>query len=113
MRGDKRYARRHHMRHEAWLIAEDGQRCECVLSDISDKGARINVPDVDAIADNFLLLLAANGAARRRCRVVWRKPRQIGVKFETRPARERAAPVLKPAAGITPAKSEAAPAESA
>jgi hypothetical protein len=42
------------------------------------------MPDSDAIPDNFLLFLAANGSARRRCRVIWRKPRELGVKFETR-----------------------------
>ena len=71
------------MRHDAWLVLDGGQRCECALSDISDRGARINVHDSETIPDNFLLLLAENGAARRRCRVIWRKPRQVGVKFET------------------------------
>ena len=30
------------------------------------------------------MLLTINGSARRKCRVVWRKPRQIGVAFEGR-----------------------------
>jgi len=83
MRGDKRKARRHRMRHDAWLMFDGGERHGCALSDISHIGARINIPDSDAIPDNFLLLLAANGTARRRCRVIWRKPRELGVKFET------------------------------
>lgn len=83
MRGDKRKARRHRMRHEAWLMLDGGERRGCALSDISHIGARINIPDSDVIPDNFLLLLAANGMARRRCRVIWRKPRELGVKFET------------------------------
>src|SRR6478752_7744740 len=83
MRGDKRKARRHRMRHDAWLMLDGGERRGCALSDISHIGARINIPDSDAIPDNFLLLLAANGTARRRCRVIWRKPRELGVKFET------------------------------
>jgi hypothetical protein len=33
--------------------------------------------------DSFVLLLAENGATRRRCRVIWRKPRAIGIKFES------------------------------
>jgi hypothetical protein len=72
------------MRHEAWLMLEGGERCDCALSDISHIGARINLPDSDVIPDNFTLFLAENGAARRRCRVIWRKPRELGVKFETR-----------------------------
>jgi hypothetical protein len=30
-----------------------------------------------------VLLLAENGATRRRCRVIWRKPREIGTKFDS------------------------------
>jgi len=71
------------MRFEAWLVPEDGDRCQCTVFDISHIGARINVPDSEAIPDNFVLLLAENGSARRRCRVIWRKPRELGVKFET------------------------------
>ena len=55
----------------------------CVITNISDHGAHINVPDSDALPDNFVLLLAENGATRRRCRVIWRKPREIGVKFDS------------------------------
>lgn len=84
MRGDKRKARRHRMRHELWLMLEGGERCDCTLSDISDRGARINVPDSKTIPENFLLLLASTGTARRRCRVIWRATGQVGVKFESR-----------------------------
>jgi hypothetical protein len=91
------------MRHEAWLVLEEGKRCDCALFDISHIGARINIPDTEAIPDNFLLLLAANGSARRRCRVIWRKPSELGVKFETRfDDRIRAARVPKPDAGDAP-----------
>lgn len=83
MRGDKRKARRHRLRRDAWLMLEAGQRCECVITNISDRGTHINVADSDAIPDDFILLLAENGATRRRCRVIWRKPREIGVKFNS------------------------------
>lgn len=84
------------MRHDAWVVLEGDERHECALSDISGIGARINLADTDPIPDSFVLLLAANGAARRRCRVIWRKPRELGVKFETRlDDRIRAAAVPK------------------
>ena len=70
------------MRRDAWLVLESGERCDCAVSDISDRGARINVHDIDSIPDSFVLLLAENGAARLECRVIWRKPQQLGVKFE-------------------------------
>jgi hypothetical protein len=64
-------------------MLEAGQRHECVVTNISDRGAHINVPDSDALPDSFVLLLAENGATRRRCRVIWRKPREIGIKFDS------------------------------
>lgn len=64
-------------------MLDAGQRAECVITNISDHGAHINVADSDSLPDNFMLLLAENGATRRRCRVIWRKPREVGVKFDT------------------------------
>ena len=83
MRGDKRKARRHRLRRNAWVVLEAGQRLECVITNISDRGAHISIADSDALPDSFVLLLAENGATRRRCRVIWRKPREIGIKFDS------------------------------
>src|SRR5689334_11908844 len=83
MRGDKRKARRHRLRRDAWVMLEADQRCECVITHIPDHGAHINVAESKAFPDSFVLLLAANGATRRRCRVIWRKPREIGIKFDS------------------------------
>jgi len=87
-----------------------GERRDCALSDISHIGARINIPDSDAIPDNLLVLLAANGTARRRCRLTWRKPRELGVKFETWIDDRIRAATPKP--GGTVASNEREPAES-
>jgi len=83
MRGDKRKARRHRLRRDAWVVLDAGQRCECVITNISDRGAHISIADSDALPDSFVLLLAENGATRRRCRVIWRKAREIGIKFDS------------------------------
>jgi len=98
---------------DAWVIFEDGKRSKCVWSDISDRGACINIQDAEEIPDNFVLLLAENGSPRRRCRVIWRKPRQLGVKFETQ-LDERLRTVLdkKTGAGAKATPKEAERAES-
>lgn len=102
------------MRHDAWLVLEGGQRHDCALSDISSLGARINVHDSEAVPDDFVLLLAENGAARRRCHVIWRKEREIGVKFETwLDERVRATQAPKPGCAGDAAKNEAEPAATA
>ena len=45
---------------------------------------RISASPIQTLSpDSFVLLLAENGATRRRCRVIWRKPRAIGIKFES------------------------------
>jgi PilZ domain len=97
------------MRHDAWLVLDTGQRCKCVLSNVSSRGACINVHDSEAIPDNFMLLLAANSSAWRRCRVIWRKPRQLGVKFDTW-LDERVRALKKSDAGtdVAPKETEAA-----
>jgi hypothetical protein len=70
------------MRYTAWALLAADEKHGCVLSDISDAGARIDVEDSKKIPDQFFLLLSGNGKARRACHVIWRKPQQIGVHFE-------------------------------
>ena len=81
---NKRKSLRRQIRYTAWLVLEGDQLHGCVLSDASDTGARLEVEDCKIVPDTFMLLLAGNGAAQRTCRVVWRKPQQVGVKFERR-----------------------------
>jgi len=85
MRVEHRKSRRRPICYVAWVATGPDARQDCLLSDMSETGARIDIPDADEIPDRFVLLLTANGAARRTCRVVWRKAHQIGVRFE-RPA---------------------------
>lgn len=78
------------MRYTAVLILAGDEQRGCVLSDISDTGARIDVQTADELPERFTLLLSGNGSPRRKCRVVWRQPTQVGVNFDGRlPADER------------------------
>lgn len=84
MAKDKRKSIRRPIRYSAWVILEGDALHGCVLADVSDNGARLDIDETKPIPDNFTLLLSMNGGARRKCRVIWRKPRQIGVFFEGR-----------------------------
>jgi PilZ domain-containing protein len=53
----------------------------CLIADISDSGARLNLENGTELPDKFILLLTENGGARRQCRVVWRDGTAVGVKF--------------------------------
>lgn len=86
MQKEQRKSRRRQVRYTAWLALAPGELHGCALSDVSNTGARIDVEDSDKLPNAFELWLAGNGSARRQCRVVWRKPTQVGVRFEAREA---------------------------
>jgi PilZ domain-containing protein len=82
MTKDKRKSVRRPLRYSAWVALDGDLLHGCVLSDISESGARIGIDETVDIPDHFTLFLSNNGAARRTCRVIWRKPRELGVAFE-------------------------------
>lgn len=51
----------------------------CTISDISATGARLTTDYMDLLPNEFDLAL--NADIMRKCRVVWRKENQVGVKF--------------------------------
>jgi hypothetical protein len=111
MMNEKRGAQRRTLRHTSWILAGPNQSYPCTLSDISDSGGRIDVEDADKVPDRFFLLLSERGTVRRTCRVIWRKPDKLGVKFERpapAPKKRRTLSAPQPAAAPTAeAKSEA------
>ena len=54
---EKRQARRQPLRYTAWVALTANQRHGCVVSDVSDTGARIDVQDSKTIPDQFVLML--------------------------------------------------------
>jgi hypothetical protein len=63
------------------LTDKDTPPRSCSISDISESGARISLERDDELPQTFILLLTANGGARRHCRVVWREGLVVGVEF--------------------------------
>jgi hypothetical protein len=88
MRNDKRKEVRRLMQHTAWIAQKDQPLIGCVLSDVSEHGARLDVESIESIPDEFMLFLSRRGMPRRKCRVAWRldDQGQLGVKFEEPPA---------------------------
>jgi hypothetical protein len=58
------------------------RKVDCTVRNRSPLGASLAVAPL-GIPDHFDLLIDGE---RRRCVVVWRKPTQIGVKFEPHPS---------------------------
>jgi len=79
---DKRKNPRRSLSYPAAIDLGDGSPLRpCSLCDASQDGAQITIAHPDSLPGEFILALSADGAARRRCRVVWRADGQIGVEF--------------------------------
>jgi hypothetical protein len=57
----------------------------CTIADVSATGARLTTEYMDLLPDVFDL--AMNADIMRKCRVVWRKKGELGVKFLPNPKR--------------------------
>ena len=77
-----RKRRRKALHYAAWiLVGPSAEPRKCMLSDISDSGARLTGISQEGLPQEFLLLLSKEGGPRRRCRQVWRDGDRIGVEF--------------------------------
>jgi len=76
--------RRRHERHSINRVAKvqsaGSLRRDCLVTDISDAGARLYAEGI-VIPDQFVLLITGSQTVRRECRVVWRLGNEIGVEF--------------------------------
>lgn len=61
-------------------ITRAGREIDCVIRDISPKGARLRVPDAGAVPERFELLLKQTGEYRP-AHVRWRRVTEVGVSF--------------------------------
>jgi hypothetical protein len=78
---DRRVALRRPVR-KAGMIEFPGGAFSCMVQDLSEAGAALDVPNSIGIPEHFTLKIIEQGGAVR-CRSVWRTERQIGVAFET------------------------------
>ena len=63
------------------IIEFNGGAIDCVVRNISDTGAALDVASPLGIPSEFNLLLSGT-RTHQRCRVVWRQEKRIGVTFE-------------------------------
>ncbi|OCX25975.1 pilus assembly protein PilZ (plasmid) [Bradyrhizobium sp. UASWS1016] len=80
MEDDNRSALRHKVL-KAATISFGGGAISCTVRNLSDSGASLEVASPIGIPDSVVLELEGGG---RRCRVVWRKEKRIGVQFVDR-----------------------------
>lgn len=80
MDGDNRSAPRHRVL-KAATISFGGGAISCTVRNLSVTGASLEVASPIGIPDSIVLELEGGG---RRCRVIWRKGKRIGVRFVDR-----------------------------
>lgn len=79
---DLRKNRRQALRYPAWIVLGPEQPPhKCMLSDVSNTGAKIKTEGDLEPPSEFILFLSADGKTRRNCRVVWRDGASLGVEF--------------------------------
>jgi hypothetical protein len=61
---------------------------DCMISDISESGARLFADGVE-VPDKFSLLISGERGDQRECRVMWRLGGEIGVTFVDGRARQQ------------------------
>lgn len=72
------------------LHSNGSSKTQCTIRDISETGARIEVPVSITIPDHFELVVPLKNL-REKSRIVWRQGNEIGVVFISREARAEAA----------------------
>ena len=71
--------RRHH---SAWITASDGiGQHECRLTNLPQAGAKIIIDAATELPNHFALAFVPTEATRRRCEVIWRRGRTVGIRF--------------------------------
>jgi hypothetical protein len=82
---EKRKSARKPVNRPAVFMAVDGDQSvlgRCMILDISQGGARLQVDNPSQVPQIFRLILSPGARATRRCHVRWRSATEIGVQFQ-------------------------------
>jgi hypothetical protein len=79
MRNDRRAPRRRTLKSGIIILGRNAQ-LSCVVRDLSESGARLEIQGTYAIPLAFQF--AMTGLPQRTCKMVWRTDREIGVEFQ-------------------------------
>lgn len=77
---EKRLAPRRNTMIRALIVFNGGRgKTDCIIRDLSESGAKLEVASVGSIPQTFDLI--APGHRPHPCRVVWRALKELGVQF--------------------------------
>jgi PilZ domain len=65
-----------------WITLEGGFAArQCVVQDMSATGAKVTIDDPNTLPAKLRLAFSRDARTGRRCEVVWRRGKSVGVKF--------------------------------
>ena len=65
-----------------WITLEGGFATrQCVVQDLSTTGAKVTIDDPNSLPAKLRLAFSRDARTGRRCEVVWRRGKSVGVKF--------------------------------
>ena len=77
----KRQARKS-LQQPGWITLDGGFAARrCVVRDMSTTGAKITIDDPNMLPAKLRLAFSRDARTGRRCEVVWRRGKSVGVRF--------------------------------
>jgi PilZ domain len=78
----KKRESRKSLQQPGWITLEGGFAArQCVVQNMSATGARITVEDPNALPARLRLAFARDARTGRKCEVVWRRGKTVGIRF--------------------------------
>ena len=65
----------------AKIYPKGGKAIECIVRDLSTRGARLEVVGPEQVSDDFFLIIQGM-SDRFQCHVVWKNANMIGVEYQ-------------------------------
>jgi hypothetical protein len=80
--GTKKRETRKSLRQSGWITMEGGFAARpCVVHDISTTGAKVTIDDPNTLPAKLKLAFSRDARTGRKCEVVWRRGKSVGIKF--------------------------------
>jgi hypothetical protein len=80
--GTKKRESRKSLHQSGWITLEGGFAARpCVVHDMSTTGAKITIDDPNTLPAKLKLAFSRDARTGRKCEVVWRRGKSVGVKF--------------------------------
>ena len=82
LRSSKKRETRKSLSQPGWITLEGGFAArQCVVQDMSTTGAKVTIDDPNSLPAKLRLAFSRDARTGRRCEVVWRRGKTVGVRF--------------------------------